>query len=272
MQGMALQEHGYVQLPYNESLKKPLGRLMNAWKDFCGQSLSHKLQYPMTMSGGYESKQKIGQTFDEKEDFHLSLAYDIWSIEKVVITPIDKEFVEAGHDFIREVYDLIMDVGSVFGQDSMFDLVEEFSKAFERWTIRLLRYPAGVTEHEIAVSHVDKGITVHFAEDAPGLEVFWRNEWKLVEPMHGHILAYSGMLGQYYSECRFPALCHRVVSTPQTFANGRNSIVMFIDFGNVVYDKERFGRTQDVFPQGENYEMPFDQFKQLFAPLAKRVL
>lgn len=266
---LTLKMYGHTQVKYEEDLKRSLYDLMRSWRNFCAQGIEHKQEFVMTLAGGYESKNKIGQTFDQKENFHVSMAYEPSHNN---LTEIDTEFIFNSKLTIQAMFKLTLEIAEIFGYGSDFDLKKLFSEAQENHTLRLLHYPAGNDEKIIAQPHVDKGITIHLLEDAPGLELLWRGVWRAVHPAPGHLLTYSGMLGQYYSQCEFPALCHRVVSTPKTFAYGRNSIVMFIDFGDVVYDKETFGRTQDVFPNGENYNLNFNAFKKYFTSMDKVAL
>lgn len=263
---LALVGHGLINLPYEQNIDANIQQLMNFWKKFCSQEQEHKVQFSFGLTGGYEFKDKNQR--DYKENFHISLGYMPADCN---LNEIDKALFLSAKGVINLVTPIVMEIAEIIGSKSMFDLPKIVHEAKEKWTIRLIHYPSR-NEIITAASHVDKGITIHLDEDAEGLEILWNGVWTTACPMHNHVLAYPGMLVQYYSGSQFPALCHRVKTTREVAKQGRNSIVMFIDFGDVVYDKQTHGPTQDVFPAGENYGMSFEEFSKYFVPKIKQVL
>lgn len=263
---LALHEHGLIMLPFYEGFDIHIKTLMDSWRNFCTQDLEHKETFIFTSNGGYEYKDQSKR--DYKENFHISLGYS----PEVFQNEIDKKLFLSARMLINESFPLIKDISEIMGEESDFDLSKLVLDAKNRWTIRLLHYPPHKNSKKelLADPHIDKGITVHLTEDREGLEVFWKGKWVVPHMMANHVLTYPGMLAQYYSS--FPALCHRVRALPETLEFGRNSIVMFIDFGDVVYDKKVFGSTQEVFPEGENYKMSSQEFSKFFTKTKTRVL
>lgn len=259
-----LTTNGFVQIARDPKLKRQIDLVMEAWKAFYEQDIEHKNQYLMTHAGGYELKNKTGETYDNKENMHISIDYDP-KVKNMSLR--DQVLFNRARRLIRVLFDSIMNVARVFDGYGDSNVVELFEQAKYNFILRLLHYPSGSPDEVLASSHVDKGITVHVTENAPGLQILWKGQWLSIEPEPDHLLAYAGMLGQYYACCAVPALDHRVINCEQTFKNGRDSAVIFIDIGDVTYDKDKWGRTQDVFPNGENYNLNFNAFKKYFTSI-----
>jgi len=265
---IALKEHGYVQIPYEKHINYFIKTTMELWKKFHNQELSHKLKFVFGEEGGYEYKGPTDP--DYKENFHISLSYNP---DYPWMTNIDRDFICAAQKLIFESMNIALEVAGILDEGTdTFNVPGLTNESQNSWMLRLLHYPPRESKDLLAIPHIDKAVTIHLDEDAPGLQILWKNEWQSVEPMAGHVLAYPGMLGQYYSECEFPALCHRVQATEQTCLKGRNSIVLFVRFGDVVYDKGTFGKTQERFPNGENYDLSFLEFEKFFTDLENKVL
>lgn len=251
-------KNGYFKYSLETSLKNTSDKLAVAWKQFCLLRLDQKEKHFFGKNGGYEYKDENCQ--DHKENFHLTLDY---SLPSNISTPAEWIFVDIGKEFIYESFIVVKNMIKIMSDAIEVDLTDIVCKNIHMWTLRFLYYPPQKREY-LAISHIDKGITTHWYEDAPGLQVFWNGRWHNVSHDKNHVQGYFGLLGQYYSHSNFPALCHRVVSSKETQERGRNSIVMFSDFGDVRYNKELFGSTQKVFPAGENYNMSFEELKRYF--------
>lgn len=253
---------GYFEYPIVNSLKKDLSKLAEYWRLFYEQPLSEKEKHIFSdYVGGYEYKGP--ESLDYKENFHLSLKY---KIPENSTSLVDFAFLTSAKKFISSSWHMIVPMIEIMDQatdSNMASLLIE-----DNFTLRFLHYfPREGTSLEnnfLAAPHIDKGVTIHFYEDHPGLQVLWGNQWNKVYHNPDNVHGYFGMLGQLYSNCGFPALCHRVVPTPKTIKYGRTSIVLFIDFGDKIYNKEKFGSTQKVFPNGENYNMPIEDFSKYF--------
>lgn len=135
------------------------------------------------------------------------------------------------------------------------------------WFLRFLHYFGGQEiNDETAAPHADKaGFTLHLHESDSGLELWDRKKkWHPAPLALGDIGILPGMRLQYLSECRVPAICHRVVATEKTARDGRWSLVLFVHPANTPrYDKDRRGRLQEFAP-GWNYDMPFEEFRKFF--------
>lgn len=253
---------GYTTIPYQAPLDSSVVRVMNGWNAFCEQSLAHKSLFTYSEIGGYEYKGP--ESLDYKENFHVSLEYlESIANKDSILSGIDKEFFAAANEFLRTCEPLVRSVTDIMDDASGAQIQAlAMEDPISNWTLRLLHYPKRKSTEGafLAAPHPDKaGLTIHLAEDMAGLEVLWNGEWHEAHPAKGEALAYPGILTQYHSEGAITALCHRVRSVPNITECGRHSIVLFVDFGNMVYDKEKFGNTQTQFPNGENYGMPHEE-------------
>jgi isopenicillin N synthase-like dioxygenase len=258
-----LNQQGYFSLPkYTDVQRHLTNRLLENWRYFVKQDMNEKLlhAYGGPQGNGYEYR---GTEYpDYKETFHLSLPYTL----PVGASAVDRSMVDTGKELITAIIPLVQLVGKVMSEASdIKDLDLLMLASPENYVLRLLYYPPDPREIR-AESHVDKGITIHLIATASGLQIWWNNVWVNVEELVDSAYGYAGLLGQYYTQCKLKALLHQVVSCEKTKSVGRFSIVVFIDFGDVRYDKPTFGRLQDRFPKGENYTMEFVKLKELFAP------
>lgn len=264
-------ENGYFNFPIEPGLKSEIYMLREAWTLFRRQLLTLKTRHVFSDElGGYEFKDVDSP--DYKENFHITLEYEIPKNS----TSTDGQLVTRGQNLIHNLEFLVYKIISTMDKAVGTNMAHIVSGSVHRWIIRLLYYPPiesltdnekvviDTEDHILADPHIDKAITIHLDEDAPGLQVLWGNEWKNIYSSDKKVHGYYGMLGQYYSECKFPALCHRVVSNAETRTVGRTSIIIFCHFGDVRYNKKKYGRTHDVFPSGENYIMPYEVFVPYF--------
>ena len=253
-------ELGYFKTSHTLLLEQSVKKLQQAWANFCSLDLCQKERHVFggTLGTGY--KYFGPEERDYKEFFHLSADYAFEGDN-----PIEKEFLLLGKHFIQNTLEHIAYVLDVFENATGQDFSEFFEQIKRQLVVRFLHYPARsyVQNALLAAPHVDKGITLHWYESQPGLQILWEEKWVDVEYDEGTFFGYPGLLGQYYGHTT-PALTHRVKATPAIAKQGRFSIVEFIDFGNVYYDKATHGPTQERFPAGENYGMPHDVFAKFF--------
>lgn len=258
-------DNGYFTYPFPENLNSDCRYLASLWKHFCQLSIEQKKQYAFFESiGGYEFKDK--DSLDFKENFHFSLkGYQHY--KEAILNPGTASllFMQA-EKTIRDSFVYVEKMFEIFDQLSGVNMTSMLD--INRFTLRFLHYFPRIEARKpsdfLAAPHVDKGMTIHLFETTSGLEVLWDGAWRKAVHDPGKVLGYFGLLGQYYSKSKFPALCHRVAPTPITMKHGRSSIVLFVDFGDVVYDKETWGSTQKVFSSGENYNMPIKEFSKYF--------
>jgi len=73
--------------------------------------------------------------------------------------------------------------------------------------------PTGAAGHFGINHHTDSGaLTVLLQDDRPGLQVFRRNRWTLVEPNPDALVVNIGDIVQVWSNDRYPAALHRVLA------------------------------------------------------------
>lgn len=253
--------NGYETVPYGLHTQELVRSLANAWSAFLRQPLEEKLKLSYVDGVGYENKGPDDP--DYKEDFHITLAYTPDYNRNLSVTTA--LFIKAAHD-VLENQSIVMPLAELLTESSDFNFVERMMANPERWIVRCLYYPPQQREF-LAAEHPDKGpATLHVYDSTPGLQGYWNGSWKALDFKHGEeAVCYPGLLGQYYSKCNVKALPHRVVSTQESRANGRISVVLFADFETEVrYNKPAFGRTQDVFKNGSNIGMSFEEFETYF--------
>ncbi len=257
-----LKQNGYFSLPVADlSFAQKMEHFDSLWQEFLAQPLEVKQRHAFANDNGYEYKGPDNP--DYKENFHLSLGYELPEAS----TDIDKAFIAIGKSILRDIVPTVRDVMDVVQEESGIDMFTPAMRAHNEWILRSLYYPPdipGKRRDFLALPHIDKGMTIHLDETNDGLEIKWDGQWVKVPGRKGYVHGYAGMLGQYHSECHLKALCHQVVSTPVSQQFGRRSHVIFIDHGDVRYNKAKFGSTQTNFPNGENYTMSFEEFKQYF--------
>ncbi len=257
----ALLTHGYIQSPYPARLEKEVDFMLKLWKAFCEQNLKHKQQYTFARPGGYEYKGPTEK--DYKENFHISLNYD-HSLDDTFVSKTDTDFFSHAKKLINNnihVVEEIIDTMDIYGT-----MREMIITSKDIWTLRLLHYPKRpyCDEKFLAVAHPDKaGITIHLTETMEGLEVLWNASWKPISKMAHHIIAYPGLTTQYHTKGLVKGLTHRVRMMPEIEKESRYSIVLFIDFGDIFYNKT-LGNTAEIFPNGENYLLGFKEFSKYF--------
>lgn len=261
-----LLQEGFAKIHYPASVKRATDNLVKAWIAFCQQSQNHKSLIPFEKNGGYENKdQTIDPSFrDHKEDFHLTRHYDFPSSFNP--SPADITLLATGMQLFQEIRPCLTQVAEMLSDATGIDFVKLAVENEDGWILRLLHYPPQQNEM-LAVYHPDKGgHTFHLHDSTPGFERFWNNEWQSMSFTEEEMVFFPSMLAQYYSKCFLKALGHRVTSSMQSRTKGRYSIVLFNDYptGEVRYDKETWGPTQERFLPGENYDMGFDEFKKFF--------
>jgi isopenicillin N synthase-like dioxygenase len=263
---ISLLENGIVFLPISSSFLTLIKELDAHWVEFLSQDDSHKQIHVFEDGMGYEYRSPDEP--DYKETFHIRPGYQLPKKH----SEADVRFVQTAKIVLIELIPIVANFA-----ESLSDLAQRDMKAFvtthvEQWILRSLNYPPRTTEQIenkdtiLADGHVDKCLTFGLTETAPGLEILSikDKQWVPVKHKEGYLHGYAGLLGQYYTNCEVKALCHQVVTTPVTERDGRRSHVSFIDFGAVQYNKAKYGRTQNNFAHGENYDMPCEQYNQYF--------
>ena len=234
-------------------------------KDFFSQTPEQKALHAHSKTTGLGYEYRGPEDPNEyKETLHLDLGYE----PSPGATIEDRRLMGFSKLLIQSLAPTVEFVAQVISIASKKELVSLITSSLQTATLRFLYYPPDLPDMKrefLATEHVDKGFTIHIGETCSGLQVHWNEEWIDVDEIPGYVHGYAGMLGQFYTECSLTALRHRVVPTPTSRTEGRYAIVLFLDPGDFRYDKARCGRTQDSFGKGENYGMPFAEFKKYFA-------
>jgi hypothetical protein len=255
---------GLTYLSVPDSFSALTQELDGLWKAFCAQSIAHKRMHVKIQGLGYEFSDENSRDF--KEHFHVGIPYKMPRL----FSHTDKLYVECSKAVLVAAKPIVYEYASHLSDKAGLDFGALVLSGFDEWVSRSLKYfPRTMTQIEsantaAAAPHVDKGLTFGLRESASGLMVYWKGEWVPLEYKPGHIHSYAGLLAQYYTKCALTALCHEVVSNPLTEVTGRTSHVLFADFGDMRYDKNTHGSTQEVFPCGENYGMSFEEFSKYF--------
>lgn len=259
-----LLKNGVVHIPVTPSFLQLTKDLDIAWANFVSQDKRHKDTYVFANGMGYEYRGVDAR--DYKETFHIKAGYQLPRNHSTV----DLLFIETAKSILIDSVPIVADFAESLSDIAECDMRTFVTAHTDQWLSRSLNYPprtqqqVAAGENVLAARHIDKGLTFHIAETDPGLMIFWNGEWRSVHHIPGFIHGYGGMLAQYYTQCKVKALCHEVLTTPVTEIKGRRSHVLFIDFGNVHYNKHAYGPTQVTFPCGENYNMSPEEFNTYF--------
>ena len=265
-----LKTRGFVTLKYPPELREYVHEAMTSWQRFCGLSEEQKL----LLAGGdrindfgYMHRRDKGATADNKELFHAMKKEMAIMADKAQGVQDDR-----ATQFIHAVDQLIAGIEPVVG--SFASLVEKhygltgFEKdvreSADRWVFRYLHYLPGET---LANAHCDRGgFTLHLFESAPGGEYLdFSKKWQPWPVSEEETIIFPSLVIQHRSQGALKALWHRVVSTEETRASGRFSMVAFIDFRHTHRYNDAAKRLQDFEP-GFNYDLPFPELEKLFVP------
>ena len=233
-------------------------------KAFFAQPMEQKALHKFSSDGyGYEYRGPENPN-EYKETLHVGLEYKL----PAGASEADRRLVVFSQLLMQSLLSTVGRVAQVISAASNKDLVDFLMSSLSTATLRILYYPPdlpGMKRKFLATEHVDKGFTIHPGETCPGLQVYWKGKWRDVAEIPGFVYGYAGLLGQFYTECGLTALRHRVVPTETSRTIGRYALVIFFDPGEYRYDKGVWGPTQAIFGKGENYGMPFEEFKKYFA-------
>ncbi len=241
---------------------------MHYWEKFVQQSMCRKMLhvYGGPQGNGYEYRGP--ETVEYKETLHISLPYQV----PAGATGLDQALIGMAKELILALKPVVQLVGCVMSKASGIpDLDALLLARPEDWVLRMINYPADPREIR-AEEHPDKGVTIHIAATAEGLQIFWNGKWVDVAEAVNAAYGYMGLLGQYQTQCILKALLHRVRSCTATQTVGRRVLVLFVDASEVRYNKDAYGRAQSRFPDDAHYRMSFDEFSKLFIPKQQLVL
>lgn len=259
-------ENGYFEYPIPPKLAEQFARFRKSWQMFYTQPMRHRLIHTFDdYLGGYEYNGP--EKRDHKQIFHITSEYELPKKSSLV----DIELVMTGKNLLIPAKKIVSDMIEIMSEAVNVDLSVMAMGGLKTSSFRLINYPPRPKNFPKiwAAAHIDKGLTSHWDESCSGFEIKWNGEWKKVRHHRNKIMGYFGMLGQFYSKCNFPALNHRVVGTPTSYLKGRDTTVLFSDFGDVRYDKATWGSTQEVFSDCENYDMNFEKFSKYFIPIKR---
>lgn len=273
----ALVEHGVCRVSMSAALVDAVLLMERAWCAFVLQPMSHKASHiAQHGAAGYEYREAGLSRKETKETFEVNMLY----VLPAGSSEIDKAYIDAAQRVLRLSTSMVLstaenlppasDSGSFF---TMMRARQNF------WVVRSIHYfplqmkqVQGEALPPMAVGHADLGHSFHLYESAAGFRTYWNGVWQSLEPQHlvagrdAKALTYGGLLTQYYTECKIKALCHRVDYTEDTELCGRTSHVLFVGFGQAMYDKDTWGSSQSQFPMGENYDLEPSVFKRYFRP------
>ena len=271
-----LETSGKVYVPYPSELRTAVLEAELAWEDFCSLPDETKLRFPYEpdtkQSGnGYECKRAKGALLDQKENFHLRLSArnELMDCALAMPEPEVADFIQKALALPYLIEPLLLEFAQgIEERYAVAGFVDAVAFTKPELFIRFLHYFGECSPgDEIAVPHIDKGgFTLHLYESDGGVEQLSldKEQWVPMPLSHNETVIFPSLGLQQYLGSRVKALCHRVVATPECAASGRFSAVCFVDFkGARHYDKARHGRLQN-FPAGFNYDMPADQFDDLF--------
>jgi len=167
---LEIKKKGYSIVEYPKDLRNAVECLYQSWSKFVTLSQNVKDSLSYNEDEGYELQTKKGDTRDQKEDFHATLA----SISRVADATENQTvdiFLQANTRVLNLIESVILSVAqSIETNGNNKGFVQSVFSSKERWIVRCIHY-LGSTEigSEIASGHPDKsGLTLHLYEDAPG--------------------------------------------------------------------------------------------------------
>ena len=265
-----LEKYGFATIDYSSNLTRLVADAMESWKKFCKLPLDIKSRFTYTndYATGYEFKDEIGETKDQKENFHFILD-DLPRLFKIAKqNNIDGSFVSRAETLLNGIEDSICGFAGLLEREfNIKGLRDEVYLSKGHWLLRYLHYFSGSTYGKvIAFHHCDKvGLTMYLGETTHGVEYYSQNhKWLTMPVLSGQTIITPDLQIQYKTHGELKALYHRVVANEKAAKEGRYSIVCFIPFVKTSFtNKERIGRMQDM-PLAFNYDMPFERFSKLF--------
>lgn len=246
-------KRGYLLLEREVRLSRLIHLATRSWIKFCNLPLGIKGQIPYIGDShgiGFEFK---GPT---KQNFDISTLINVNHLLSRV------RYCGVTADFIRNSLALGKMMGVV-----VEDLLETLELEILSYThfVRFLHYFPNTDNCMLASPHIDKGgLTIHLYESSGGFQFlpFVGEDWIDLSASK-KIMVTPSMQAQYVTLGKYKALCHRVVSTGTSQKEGRFSIVCFVVFDGLQYDKETHGPLNEFQP-GFNYRMRHEEFCRFF--------
>jgi isopenicillin N synthase-like dioxygenase len=237
----ACRDWGFFQVTGHGIPDQVVADLSGAMRAFFGQTESAKREILRTADNpwGYFDQELTKNTRDWKE------VYDFGPADGEMIEPqwpealpdfraaIERYYVHCERVAYRLLSALSMNLGlPSAGLESCFG-------ASHTSFLRLNHYPAcpapaspagldTAADGYLGVNHhTDAGVlTLLLQDDQPGLQVFRHGVWHLVEPRRDALVINIGDIVQVWSNDRYPAALHRVITNPVA---GRFSVPFFLN-------------------------------------------
>jgi isopenicillin N synthase-like dioxygenase len=237
----ACREWGFFQVTGHGIEPKVISELSEAMRDFFGQPVAKKREILRTAENpwGYFDQELTKNTRDWKE------VYDFGPPDGKLLEPQWPHDLPHFEPAIRNYYVQcerlayrLLSALSINLKLPPADLERYFGEAHTSF-LRLNHYPACPTPAApegletagngyLGVNHhTDAGVlTLLLQDDQPGLQVFRDGAWHLVVPRRDALVVNIGDIVQVWSNDRYRAALHRVVTNQQ---NGRFSIPFFLN-------------------------------------------
>lgn len=267
-----LATRGFVTVAYPPLLRTRVQSAMASWKNFCALSIEEKRK----LSGGsrlrdfgYMKREDAGPKADDKELFHV-VRRRLPELHSAADAMADRRagaFIDAIDILLEASVPLIQAFAqSVEREYSLRGFEAEVMRSQDNWTFRYLHYFSG-ERPALANAHADRGgFTFHTWEDHDGGEYLdFDKNWRPWPVSETQTIIFPSMGLQYRSQGQLKALWHRVVPNHTTVAQGRYSMVIFIDFAMNHRYNDAARRLQDFEP-GFNYRLTHEDFAKLFVP------
>jgi isopenicillin N synthase-like dioxygenase len=264
---------GYVTLPYPEWLRPHVQAAMGSWKQFCELPIGDKLKFSggdRVQDFGYMLRKDEGDKADSKELFHALRANSphLLHIAEKIGDARATDFISAVDDLIKGMEGVVQqfarDVTYHFG---LSKYEHEVMSSRNNWVFRYLHYLPGARP-DLANAHADRGngFTFHLGETEEGGEYLgFDRAWRPWPVSRAQTIIFPGIGLQYRSQGTLQALWHQVVSNGITAANGRYSMVAFIDSALPVRFNDKKFRMQSLAP-GFNYGLSHEELTKYFVP------
>jgi isopenicillin N synthase-like dioxygenase len=261
----------FLQIPLTDGAKCLAREAADGWREFCNMPTNMKQLFSIgdedpVCDDGYRMRNNPGE--DPKEFFHVTHAllpelYDRFRRcernhprVRTMLAMADALLVEANEMAYQYTEHLKRNA------PGCENLTRDIFAHGHTATLRFLHYLPGTKSDILAMPHIDKGgPTLHLYESDTGLEYLDQGKsWREL-PLGGDLtVCFGGLTQQYVSGV--PALCHRVIATARTEAEGRFSIVCFTELP--LEPKIKRGIRLSQFSAGFNYNMSKSELSDLF--------
>lgn len=257
-------DFGFARVNYPLIFKRGIENMSLNWRNFYVQTPNHKNLINFDeKTGGYQEKNKVidPHLLDFNEDFHVTLKYD-FATSSFNPSSTDLMFLQTSKIFLEYFAPQIRLVANYLSELAYRNF-NKYALNSDGWTLKFSHYYPQKGKYLAPCQLDEGGYTIRLYESCPGLECLWKGQWRPISFSKDEMVFFPGIIGQHLSHGEVKALNHRLVSSKESKAVGRVSIVLFNGYVDYpyVYNKNLFGSTHNFVP-GQNYDLSHKDFSK----------